>query len=271
MDMIQLELWKFHDIHFDPVPHKYTDSKGTAFTSVTSWVHEFSPPQDWDEIAKKSAAKNGCTPEELRAKWKRAGDYSCDLGTEVHAYMENLMQHKRYVPHFDMAKWPEMPADYDSRIPACNAAYQMITQTYIPVREELIVHNSDWGLCGTIDLLAYNTKTGQYAILDYKTNKEIKNDNPWQRMMPPFSDFPDANYYHYSLQLSTYKAIVEKKTNIRIGDLMLIHITAKGPVMIPCIDVSTRALELLETNPPIKRKLFKDVQSVEITDGNQAR
>lgn len=268
--MIHLELWKFHDIHFDPVPHKYTDSRGTDFTSVTSWVHQFSPPQDWDEIARKSAAKKGCSPEELRAQWKRAADYSCDLGTEVHAYMENLMQHKRYVPHFDTEKYPEMPADYESRIPACNTAFQMITRTYVPVREEFIVHNAAWGLCGTIDLLAYNTRTGQFAILDYKTNKEIKKDNPWQRMSMPFDDFPDSNYYHYSLQLSTYKAIVENRTNLRIGDLMLIHITPNGPVMIPCIDLSARVLQVLATNPPIKKKLYSDIESVGVCDVNSA-
>lgn len=244
--MIYRELWKFNDIYFDPVPHKYTDSHGTDFTSVTTWVHKFSPPQDWDTIAAKSAAKKGIPAQDLRAQWKRAGDYSCDLGTEVHACMEHMMQHKRYVPQIDIGKWPEMPGDYDSRMPACLSAYKMITETYIPVQAELIVHNAEWRLCGTIDLLAYNTRTGQFAILDYKTNKEIKKDNPWQKMLAPFGEFPDSNYYHYSLQLSTYKAIVEKKTNLRIGDLMLIHITANGAVMIPCIDLSARVFDLLE-------------------------
>lgn len=245
MVMTDIELWNFHDIHFDPVPHKYTDSLGTNFTSVTTWVKNFESVQDWDEIAKKSAAKAGCSPEELRAKWKRAGDYSCALGTEVHAYMENLMQHKRYLPHFD-PQYPEMESDYNSRIPVCNNVYQMITQKYIPVREELIVYNSKWKLCGTIDLLAYNTETGQFAILDYKTNKEIKKDNPWSRMTGPFCEYPDCNYYHYSLQLSTYKAIIENATHLRIGDLMLIHITANGATMIPCIDFSGTVRQMLE-------------------------
>ena len=84
-----------------------------------------------------------------------------------------------------------------------------------------------------------------YGAVVNSTNKEIKKDNPWQRMMAPFEEFPDANYYHYSLQLSTYKAIVERKTNLRIGDLMLIHISPNGPVMIPCIDLSARVLQLL--------------------------
>lgn len=244
--MTDLELWKFHDIHFDPIPHKYTDSLGTDFTSVTTWVKNFESVRDWDEIAKKSAAKNGCAPEELRARWKRAGDYSCALGTEVHAYMENLMQHKRYIPHFD-PQYPEMEEDYNARVPVCNNAYRMITQKYIPVREELIVYNSSWKLCGTVDLLAYNTETGQFAILDYKTNKEIKKENPWQNMTGPFANYPDSNYYHYSLQLSTYKAIIENATNLRIGDLMLIHITAHGAVMIPCIDFSGVVRNMLGT------------------------
>lgn len=38
---IDEELWKFSDIFFEEASHRYTDSYGTKYTSVTTKVHDF--------------------------------------------------------------------------------------------------------------------------------------------------------------------------------------------------------------------------------------
>jgi hypothetical protein len=41
MNVIE-ELWTaFSDIYFEPISHKYTDSLGTKYTSVTTFIHQF--------------------------------------------------------------------------------------------------------------------------------------------------------------------------------------------------------------------------------------
>ena len=43
------ELWNaFNDIHFEEVGHKYTDSVGTKYTSVTTFIGQLEPDKDWD-------------------------------------------------------------------------------------------------------------------------------------------------------------------------------------------------------------------------------
>lgn len=234
-----LELWKFHDIFFDEESHKYTDSRGTDYTSVTTFVHEFSEPQDWDRIAARYAVKHNMTVEAVRAMWDEAGKLACAVGTDVHAFMENQWKRKRYVPTVKQPGYDELEA-------TGRQAYNELSQRFVPIREEFIVYNQKWGICGTIDFLAYDTLKDRIVILDYKTNKEIKKDNPFQRCIGILEGLPDCNFIHYSAQLSTYKAILEEGTNLKIGGLALIHIRKDGYSVIPCADYSAQIKEYLD-------------------------
>lgn len=249
---IDLELWKFHDIFFDEASHHYTDSLGTEYTSVTNFVHEFSEKQDWDEIAgkyvlkhdaelvKKIAAEKDRDKKALlkalaivrtRAEWDASGSRACTLGTHVHAFMENQWKRKHYAPREDVP-------DYEAFAATGLKAYQELSKRFVPIREEFIVCNPKWGLCGIIDFLAYDQLKDRIVILDYKTNKEIKKDNPFQTCIGVLQGLPDCNFIHYSAQLSTYKAILEARTSIRIGGMALIHIRKDGYSVIPCEDFS---------------------------------
>lgn len=250
---IDLELWKFHDIFFEEGSHSYTDSVGTKFTSVTNFVHEFSASQDWDMIARKYVLKHNydnCldkiaeakTEQEkaliealaiirVREEWKASGDKACTLGTHVHAFMENQWKRKLYTPDQDCPDYKEMAA-------TGLKAYLELSKRFVPIREEFIVYNTAWQLCGTIDFLAYDTLKDRIVILDYKTNKEIKKDNPYQRCVGVLEGLPDCNYVHYSAQLSTYKAILESRTALKVGGMALIHIRKDGYSVIPCEDYS---------------------------------
>ena len=83
------QLWDaFSDIFFEEIPHKYTDSYGTKYTSVTTFIGQLEEEKDWNLIAEKAIAKKdskykGMTVEQVRAEWKASGDYACQLGTYV--------------------------------------------------------------------------------------------------------------------------------------------------------------------------------------------
>lgn len=241
MSQLDKELWVFRDIFFDESLHLYTDSRGTAYTSVTKFVHRFSPEQDWDAIAAKYAAKHNInmTPAEIRKMWDDNSKAACALGTDVHAYMENLWKRKKFEP---IIRRP----GYDECIAAGNAAYKDLSNRFAPIREEFIVCKPEWRLCGTIDLLAWDLEKDCLAILDYKTNKEIKRENPWQTCKGALAGLPDCNYVHYSAQLSTYKCLIEARTSFKVGTMALIHISPAGYTYIPCMDYSADILRALE-------------------------
>lgn len=241
MDIYE-QLWNaFSDIFFDELPHKYTDSYGTNYTSVTTFVGQLEQEKDWDEIAKKAiksaetAVKQGKEPkhpeylgktvEELRAMWKASGDYACVLGTMVHATLEYAWQNKQFYPDKRLfEQYSGMEEDYKYRKEKCDHIMKLLRERYIPIKNETIVYDREWRLCGTIDFLAYNKKKKCVSILDWKTNKSWEFTNRYQKLNAPFNFLDDCNINHYELQLNTYKAILEKHTDIKVGEMRLVQI-----------------------------------------------
>lgn len=249
--MIFKELWDaFNDIYFEEEPHTYTDSVGTEYTSVTTFCGQFQKEKDWDAIAKKSSKKTGKPVALLREEWKKAGDYAKILGTEVHAVMEYLWQNKDYAGNKDkMAMYPGMQEDFDYRKEKCKAIFKSLKKMYVPIKNEFIVYDRDWKLCGTIDFLCWNKIKNCYAILDWKTSKSFDKSNKWEKLLPPFSNYDACNTAEYSIQLSTYKAILEKHCpSIKIEELVLIQLPKEGtePDIFRCYDFSDKIKTYLD-------------------------
>lgn len=263
---LDVELWKFSDIYFDEGPHVYTDSLGTKYTSVTRFVHECSEELEWDKytqtyaereglevakvqemfaadkykfcdeekwrvIAANSARKQGRTYKEVKDEWDFNKEVASGMGTQVHAYMENLWKRKHYQPDKPIG-------DYELVRQSALKAYTLLKRRFVPVRNEFIVYKPEWALCGTIDFLCYDKSNDCLAILDWKTNKEIKYENRWQTCIGPLNGLPACDFIHYSAQLSTYKLLVERMTDLRIGELALVHLKRDDWDFIPCRDFS---------------------------------
>lgn len=248
------ELWNaFNDIHFEEVGHKYTDSVGTKYTSVTTFVGQFEADKDWDLIAEKASKKVGSKyygkpVKDIRAEWKASGDYACTLGTAVHSVAEFEWQNKEFYPDYDnLDKFEGMHADFDWRKQKAKSLIKTLKERYIPIKNEYIVYDRDWGLVGTIDFFAYNKVKKCYSILDWKTSKKFEHTNKYQKMKYPFQNYDDCNCTHYSIQLSMYQAILEKHCpSIKIGERILVQIpnkeTAKSEIY-QCTDMTKEILE----------------------------
>lgn len=261
----------FSDIFFEEVPHKYTDSFGTQYTSVTTFVGKFEQEKDWNLIAEKAIKNNkdgkytGKSVEEVRAEWKYAGDYACALGTMVHSVMELGWQNKEFYPDDRIfAKFPGMEEDFNGRKKRAKEILKMMKETYVPLKNEFIVYDRDWKLCGTIDFLAYNKKKDCVAILDWKTNKKWDHTNRYQKLTGPFEGMDDCNIKHYEIQLNTYKAILEKHTDVKVGEMVLIQIPSveKPDEIHVCNDLQNIIVPYLNSSnnilvTPSKSKIIK--------------
>ena len=97
----------------------------------------------------------------------------------------------------------------------------------IPIKSELVVGDMDYQVCGMIDQLFYNKKTGMLEIWDWKTNGDlsiapyIKRDGTFDCLLGEFGYIPKTKLDVYSLQLNMYKHIIEKNTDLKIGDCHL--------------------------------------------------
>jgi ATP-dependent exoDNAse (exonuclease V) beta subunit len=67
-----------------------------------------------------------------------------------------------------------------------------------------------------VDQLFFNEKSGKLEIWDWKTNKKIDKKNRWQQFKEPISHLDVCELNTYSLQLSLYKYIITRNTNIEL-------------------------------------------------------
>lgn len=196
-------------ISFDETNHTYTVD-GKILQSVTNIVENCFPKFDAQLHAKATAAKMGMTEEEVIAMWERKGKESRELGTAMHQKIESYYQGKQ-------------PYEDDSfRLFKVFADKVKLE----PYRTEWAVYDTDNNIAGTIDFVDY--QDGKYTIYDWKrSDKIIANGMPvkfskyQEKGLHPLEHLENCAYYHYALQLSLYKFILEKNYDIKVSDLRL--------------------------------------------------
>lgn len=228
------QLSRFNDIIFEPVAHTY-HLDGVRFTSATTFLHKFTS-FDANKISLRMAKGCPVAAAELRVEWASKGAIACQRGTHVHEYLENKVNGVE-APKFDDAADLYYAAD----------RFLADTKDKIDfVAQEFRLYDVEWGVCGTVDLLVWNKRYSQYEIWDYKTNKEIANINKYGgKLKAPLNKLDDCNYNIYSLQLSLYRLMIERNTNIKIGKCRLVHIAEDGYKVLNCLDLRDELIKIL--------------------------
>ena len=92
----------------------------------------------------------------------------------------------------------------------------------MPYRTEMIVWDKELKLCGSIDML-FENELGELELYDWKRCKEIKKSN-WDKFSTTecIEHLPDSNYWHYALQLNTYKYMLEKNYGKKVNGMYLV-------------------------------------------------
>ena len=234
---ISVELSVFNNIKYYDEPHTYYIG-GTRMVSATQIIGKFKQEFDSEFWSKKKAKERKITQEEILKEWKDKSDYACEKGTLFHEYAENYLNNKIFPYPKDRAirilegngfKQEEtLEKDFDKLVSLFNKFYEESYGKLIPMKSEIIVGDEDLGICGMVDQLFWNNKTNELQIWDYKTNKEIKRSNRWQKFKGPLSHLDVCEFNTYSLQLSLYRFLIEKNTNIKLGDSYIVWFNEKN-------------------------------------------
>ena len=202
------------------------------WTSVTSFVGLFKPKFDAEAQAKKSSKNkrskwHGMTPKEILAAWDGESQRAIELGNWYHNQREkNLCEFKTI--ERDGVVVPIVRPIVDGSGTKI-APDQKVSDGVYP---EHFVYLKSLGICGQADLVTI--VNNQIHIIDYKTNKEIKEKGftNWEgitsKMYNPVSHLDDCNLNHYNLQLSLYAYIIKKHNpKLKIGKLQIQHVKFK--------------------------------------------
>lgn len=222
-------------INFFEDTHKYVstiDGHEISYVSGTQFLHKFFKPFDADgEIAKRCAIKEGCTVEEIKAKWAKAGKDASTLGTKIHECCEDIELGRKELRNKPSSLKEEKMIEHAVKMA------RRFYEGFDILGVEKIVFSPSLKIAGTIDLFARSKKDGTYIIGDHKTNKSIDLEDKWNKFaLDPISHLHDINGVVYGLQLNLYEYLLKREGYVPKDakfKLILNHITEDGAKLIP--------------------------------------
>ena len=125
-------------------------------------------------------------------------------------YKENLQSGKIQLPN-DSEEWQYF-LQYAKQYPEMK-----------PYRTEWMIYHEDLKIAGSVDMV-YRNPDGTLLIYDWKRCKEIVKVNAYGSTATTecVRHLPDTNFWHYALQLNTYKNIIEQKYGAKVVGLCLV-------------------------------------------------
>lgn len=229
------------DILFEENGHKYTiqsDPDG-QYTSVTTWNHSHFEHFDADKVIRNMMrGKNwkeghkywGKTAEEIKKEWSDNGKKVSQEGTDMHYRIECFMNQpgvaKENYCHEELWKQAAEQAEQPEKKEWQSfLEYIKDTPDWVPYRTEWMIYHEECKLAGSIDMV-YENPDGTLKIYDWKRSKDISKINSFNRFANTYciSHLPDSNFWHYALQLNTYKAILEEKYGKKVTELCLVRL-----------------------------------------------
>ena len=217
-------------LEFDEENHIYSID-GKELVSVTTFLSKFFPKFDTDKIAKICSRKSGKPVTLILKEWEHKRDEACKRGTEIHEEIEKLINN-----------------EWRKQIPEVDAAENYLRIWFKhsdKLESERQVFSEDLGLAGTIDLVAH-TERG-LVLVDWKTNKEIKSENPYANALEPISQLQDTPLNKYNLQLNMYKKLIEVEGE-NVYKMFIVHLIGDKFKIIEIEDMSEEVNKLLSNN-----------------------
>lgn len=239
----------FGDFKFFESDHHYEYKGKRVGISVTTFIHEYANEFNEQEMAERVALKNqkeindifnnplstiediyytgslSTTIESILDEWHYKRDFSCDKGTTIHEYIQSLFSGNEYRKlTFDESK------EYLDAVDKCQRQADNFYNDYKDrlehLADEYTVGSDEYNIASNIDHLFINKLTGGLILVDYKTNKEMSgyNKKPYKKAMKvPLNHLNDDAYNHYKIQLSIYKYLVEKYTNLKFEEMFIVY------------------------------------------------
>ncbi len=205
-------------ISFDEGPHIYTIDGDSDYMSVTSWNSTLFPKFDADSVISKmmdsprwpQSPYFGMTREEIKMKWKNDGTEASVAGTNMHYNIECFYN------GIDVEDDGSLEWKYFREF------NEAVGKNLTPYRTEWMVWDKELRLAGSVDML-FENPDGTLQIYDWKRSKKVVKENKWaSAIVDCISHLPDANFWKYSLQLNTYKWILEKNYGKKISNMFLV-------------------------------------------------
>lgn len=180
-------------LSFQEEGHKYNDTLGNNYLSVTTFIHNYVKPFDKKYWLHKKAKELGITEKQLAKQWQDITDEACSRGTATHNGIEDAIKDVsmfknaikyldqvetgRCVTVADIPNFKAKPLDIEKFKEATNNKYEEIYRVFkyytdkgYTIYSEIGAFLIDYLISGTIDVLCI--RETDFVILDWKTNRD---------------------------------------------------------------------------------------------------
>ena len=247
------ELEYFKGIEFHEEEHFYTLNDYRFGISATSLIETYAQEFDSDSVSQMVANKRGITQQEVLNEWKKENEFSCIKGSCIHLKSQSLWMNTDYEIDYnkidDNIDKERLKKEYDIMSKQAINFYNDYKDMYDMIQDEFIVWSKEFDIAGSIDGIMYNKYTQQCCILDFKSNKDLQFENKYHKKMKvPLHKLDDVNGQHYYIQLSIYKYLIEKYTNIKVDELFIVYfnVNADNYEIIPIPYMKKEVEKILE-------------------------
>jgi len=243
----------FKDFVFFEDGHYYEYKGKPVGISVTRFIEQYTNEFDSQAVAEKVAIKNQqivdriskdrwATEEDTELKlkilsdktntiqgnldlWKQKNEWSCHKGHLGHEYSQSLWNGQSPYYYGKTQNESENIA-LEKIFNQADNFYKDYKDRLEHLADEFVIGSEEYDIASAIDHLFINKATGGLVLVDYKTNSDIhKNERYAKPMKAPLSHLKDTTLNHYFIQLSIYKYIVEKYTNLKVDEWFIVYMS----------------------------------------------
>lgn len=235
----------FGDFKFFSQDHHYEYKGKQVGISVTRFIEQYCNEFDAQAVAEKVALKNQkyisdlykhcgkaelweleqnpTTVEGVLQLWDYKNKFACAKGSTCHEFAQSLWSGNEW-------KWIDFNDDHNYNMAVIkiqNQAhnfYDDYKDRLEHLADEFVVGSPEYDICSAIDHLFINKLTGGLVLVDYKTNSDIHKTEKYAKdMKVPLQHLKDFTLNHYYIQLSIYRYLVEKYTNLKIEEMFIVY------------------------------------------------
>jgi len=191
------------------------------FPSVSKVLKKFYPEFPTNEAAEKKSKGDPVVKQQLIEEWAAAGDYSTNMGSRVHFFLEKKLIESS--GNYKEVRQPIFDCDVtqilkgDSMITAGSKFLKLMKEREVVLLDtEIVLGHPELGYTGQPDKvwLVINKKKDGFGLLitDWKTNKpkNFETNNFTKPMFKPFQNLPNTALGHYYVQLPLYGKLILK-------------------------------------------------------------
>lgn len=212
----------FGNFKFFPKDHHYEYNGQPVGISVTRFIEEFCNEFDAELIASRVAAKKGLSVQDVLEEWEAKNDWACEKGSICHEYIQGLWKNEPKI-HVRETLTKKQEEDLGKLFVNSSKFYEDFKDKLEHLADEFVIGSMEYDIASAIDHLFINKSTGELILVDYKTNTDIhKNERYAKKMKTPLEHLRDCSLDHYAIQVSIYKYLIEKYTDLKVSEWFIV-------------------------------------------------